>query len=83
MSLPTNNRKPLRTLLATTATTATESLGVVGDLVSVAKAMTNTLKIETELESIDDLAQLMGWSPETVVEHKQAVSDKYFPKLIK
>ena len=81
MSLPTN-KKPLRTLLSTTANTATESLGVIGDLVSVAKAMTNTLKIETELESIDDLAQLMDWSAETIAEHKQAVSDKYFPKLL-
>ena len=81
MSLPTN-KKPLRSAINTGLNTLTDSLGVASDLIATAKSHTMVMKIEAELEAIEELAILMGWDADTVIRHKAVVSDKYFPELL-
>jgi len=78
-------RKPIRTMVQSTANTITtltgtmqESALAVHDVVLITRIHLNTAKLEAELESIDDLAELFNWNTEAVATRKQAIEAKYY-----
>ena len=81
------NKKPIRTMISNSANTITtvaatisETASAVHDVVLIARVHLNFAKIEAEMESLSDLAELLNWDEATLKDHQQAVIDKYKDK---